>query len=498
MYKLLYFLFFIFVLVYQDAWAQNYSRKQFDYAKMEEKPLPECEKEVFAQLDLAHSQIEQQQSASAVKTTEQLFKKFKNCPQVHDAHAWSLFRNGKWTEAIDIIEQAIEKFSKSPYLIERRGYINLEMAELGLGQKVVDGNSVFSPNKEKTTYTEEEFQTENYKVACQDFEYLCTNYNDRHREVMITGYIYQRLKQFDKSNLYFSKLLDNEDYKDQALMGVIDNAIILKDYTKAEALLLESEKKYPKATIIYEKLAQLYEAKNEPDKQQVYKQKGQFYSMLALNADLTYNLEDFETLTYFAKEKNTPENKMAKLKTIVEKKNMYAVDVCLAILKMHANHGNGFEDKVTNELAQMGKMVVPRTIQLFEEPNISTCTIGNLADILAVTKDTAGWRVMVNYLPKMANLPFTIIPPNVPAMLMKFDKEKGARALIEFARTLIQNEKNNEKSDSPFAELNGVFGQSLFYSPLQKLPQKKVVSIAKELQYSKQEINILLKKVYKK
>lgn len=495
MYKLI--CFSVLLLTFQSVGAQNYQRKQFDYAKIEEKPLPECEKAVLEQLDLAMRQIEQQQSAVAVKTTEQIFNNTKNCAQVYDAYAWSLFRNGKWAEAVDIIEQSIEKFGKNPNLIERRGYISLEMAELGLGQKVVDGNSVFSPNKEEKNYTEAEFQQENYKVACQDFEYLCNTYDNKQREFMITGYIYQRLKQYDKSNLYFSKLLDNEEYKEQALMGVIDNAIELKDYTKAESLLLELEKKYPQASIVYKKLATLYEEKGDKDKQKEYKQKGQFYNIVTADSDLTYSPENFETLIYFAKDNNA-QDKITKLKTITAKKDMYAVEVCLAILKMHANHGNGLESKATDELAQMGKMVLPKTIQLFQEPNISTCTIGNLADIFATLKDDTGWQAMVDYLPKMANLPFTIIPPDVPSMLMKFDKEKGARALIEFAKTLIQNEKINGKSDSPFAELGNAFGQGLFYAPLQKLPQKKVVSIAKELQYSKDELNTLLKKVYKK
>lgn len=487
------FLFLFFAMQFSNA--QSFKRKKFDYSKMQNENISNCDTDVLNELQSALIQIEQLQSEQAVLASEKIFQKTQQCPQIYEVYGWSLFRNGKWLEGLDIIEKGLDKFGSNPDLILRKGFMSLEMAELGVGQRNIDGNGVYLSKDRHLKYDEEQFKEENLASALSDFEYISTNYENRYQEIMITGYLYGKIKNYDKSNEYLQKLLEINEYKEDALMYIIDNYIASKNYTKAEKLLIDLLQKHPKLSVIHKKMYEVYQASGDKHKMEESQNKYKFFQIISNFSDIQYSKENLETLLFFA-ENNPIKEKENKLNDIVKNKaQSFVIDVCLSILKIHANHGNGIEEKATMELINFGNKSIPKAINMMENENVSTCTITNIADILASVKDTSGWQPLINYLPRMANLPFTVIPPNVPAKIMKFDKDKGARILISFIKKLIQTEQNTQKSDNPFDDLKG-FGQNVFYEPLKELKKKEVIQIAKENNYSTEEIDILLKNIY--
>lgn len=485
----------IAILSFHSLSSQTFTRKQFDYSKIEEKNYTDCDTATLMELELALQQIDNLQSKQSAITAQKVFDKNTTCPQVYEVYAWSLFRSGEWEKSIEIVESGIDKFGKNPDLIIKRAYMGIEMAELGVAQKNIDGNSVYVGKDKQLPYDEAQFIELNYKTALSDFEYLAGNYENMNREIMIVGYIYQQLKQYDKSNEYLNKLLEVEDYRMQALLTIADNHIEEKKFDEAQTILIGLEKQNPRSVTTQKKLYALYEIKGEKELMKQAEEKQYFYQVTPSFSDLAFNKENYDAIVYFADE-NSEKEKLNKLKKIIKEKDPnYSIEICLSILKMHTNHGNGLEEKATQELIKFGKAALPKTILLLENENVSTCTISNLADVLATVKDTSGWLPLVHYLPVMANMPFTLIPPNVPEKIMKFDKEKGARVLIEFNRMLIQNEVGDDNSGNPMAGLSG-FGQYLFYMPLKELKKDKVISIAKEFNYTDDELKVLLKKIY--
>ena len=92
-------------------------------------------------------------------------------------------------------------------------------------------------------------------------------------------------------------------------------------------------------------------------------------------------------------------------------------------------------------------------------------------------------------------MPMTLIPPAVPAMIIKFDEEKGAKEVLKVVKTLFHRDK--PKNNSPFADLAGM-GTYVYYAPLKKINRAKVVMMAKELNYSDDEIQMLKEELTEK
>ncbi len=199
---------------------------------------------------------------------------------------------------------------------------------------------------------------------------------------------------------------------------------------------------------------------------------------------------------FFADEKNSAKSKSGRLKEIVKNRSQKdAIEICLSILKMHTNHGNGIEEEATQYLIKFSKAAIEPVIDLFSSGEVSTCTITNLADVLATVKDERGWDPLISYLPVMLNMPMTMIPPDVPQMIIKFRKEEGTKILVEFLKPLIQKEKNGIKSDNPFAGLN--FSENLMFSALRQIKKEKVIDVAHQYEFSDDEIKMLVEKIYK-
>lgn len=481
-------LFLVLLILPLLAFSQKLQRKVFDYEKLKSENFTECNEIITKELETALLSIQENNSANAVILSKKIYDSKNDCFQIFDTYGYSLFRSGEWFEGIEVIEKGIEKFGSVPELIKRRSEMSLEMAELGTGQKNIDGNSVFKANS--IPYDEEQFKEENLKSALADLTYLIKTYN-RNEEIFYAAKIQQLLKDYNKSTETFKILLSDSQYKDIALFNIADNYISLKDFNQAETELNKLVAENPKEGILYDKLAEIYELKKDKAKAKEFSNKSIYYKNTPSFASLEYSKENFDLLKFFGTEENKSDKKLKKLNEIVNQNNQeYTIDVCLMILKLHANHGNGVEEKASEILSKIGKPAIEKVNKLFQS-DVSTCTITNLADIMAQVKDESSWQVMKDYLPYIATMPMTLIPPNVPEKMILFDEDKGITEVLAVVKPLLNQDEN---SDNPLSEIGG-FGKYVYYSPLAKVNKKKLRKIATELHYSDKEFKELEEKI---
>ena len=482
----------IFIAQSSIFFGQQLSRKIFDYESLKIKEVY-CDSATLVILDKAITAMDEYQSELAVEISKSIFDKNQSCQQVYEVYGTSLFRNGKWFEGIDIIEKGIELFGAAPELVKKRSEMSIEMAQLGIKEKVVDGNSIYVSEKNALPYDEKQFKEENYKSALLDLKYLKDNYG-RPNETYLIAKINQILGDYEKSSETFETLLADEEYMAISAYNIADNFMSLEKYDEAEKEFINLSKLYPDEPEIYNKLAELYSLKNDSTKEKEYKNKSIYFSSIPSFSDLEYNQENFELLKFFSDESVSYKNKSEKLKAIHKTKTQsYTIDVCLMILKLHANHGNGLEDDASKMLATIGLPSIEKTHKLFRS-NVSTCTITYLADIMAHTKDSASWNLLVSYLPTIANMPMTLMAPSVPEKLLLFDEQKGLVEILKVVKPLLS--ESQENSSNPMAQL-GSFNQFVYYYPLQKLKQKEVLLAAKNLNYTDLEIQKLKEKIKK-
>ncbi len=482
--KILIILIILPILVF----SQKLKRNTFEYEKLTTENFIECDESIKRELEASFIAIQENNSAEAVKIAKKMYDNNNDCFQVYETYSYSLFRNGKWFEGIEIIENGIQKFGSVPELIKRKSEMSLEMAQLGTGQKNIDGSSVYKANSLK--YDEEQFKEENLKSALVDLHYLMTKYKGS-EETFYVAKIQQLLKQYDESTVLFKTLTDHEDYKYGAVFNIAENYIAQNKLNDAETELNKLLVNNNKEGMIYDKLAEIYALKNDEDKATKFKNMAIYFDNVPYFSDLEYSEDNFELLKFFGTNENKSDQKIKKLNNIVNQNNPnFTIDVCLLILKLHANHGNGVEEKATEILIQIGKPSIEKVNKLFQL-DVSTCTITNLADIMATVKDEDSWELMKQYLPHIANLPMTMIPPNLPEKMIKFDEEKGIKEILFVVKPLLNSKK---ESDSPMGELGG-FGQYVYYSPLKKINLTKLRKIATELNYSDKEFKLLEEKI---
>lgn len=470
------------------TFSQKLQRNVFQYEKLKSDHFTQCDEIVTKELEKAILSIQENNSPNAVAISKKIYENKKDCFLAFDTYGYSLFRSGEWFEGIEIIEKGIEKFGSVPELIKRKSEMSLEMAELGTGQKNIDGNSVFKANS--ISYEEEQFKNENLQSALIDLEYLRSKFN-RNEETFYVAKIQQLLKIYDKSNETFKTLLNDEEYKNIALFNIADNYIALKDYDTAETELNKLLNKNPKEAILYEKLAEIYDLKKDKTKENEFSSKSIFYKNMPSFSSLEYSKENFDLLKFFGTEENKPNKKLKKLNEINSKNNQeYTIDVCLMILKLHANHGNGIEEKAAEILTNIGKPAIEKVNQLFKS-DVSTCTITNLADIMANIKDENSWILMKEYLPYIAIMPMTLIPPSLPEKMIQFNESKGIEEVLAAIKPLLNQEQD---STNPLAEMGG-FGNYVYYEPLKKINKEKLKKIASQLHYSDKEFAQLEEKI---
>jgi hypothetical protein len=175
---------------------------------------------------------------------------------------------------------------------------------------------------------------------------------------------------------------------------------------------------------------------------------------------------------------------LKKLSDIVKQNNKdYTIDVCLTILKLHTNHGNGVEEKATEILAEIGKPSIEKVNKLFQT-DVSTCTISNLAEVMAIVKEESSWELMKKFLPYIANMPMTLIPPSLPEKMILFNEEKGITEILTVVKPFLIQQNSSQS-----------FGQFAFYYPLKKINKEKLKNIATQLSYSNEEFELLENKI---
>jgi len=126
--------------------SQEFKRNSFEYEKINSEKFAHCDDSISLIIEESYVAIEQNKSSFAVTNSENLYNNNKSCYEIFDIYGFSLFRNGKWLEGIEIIEEGISTFGSVPELIKRKYEMSMEMAQLGTGQKNVDGSSVYKAN----------------------------------------------------------------------------------------------------------------------------------------------------------------------------------------------------------------------------------------------------------------------------------------------------------------------------------------------------------------
>ncbi|MFN6943934.1 MAG: tetratricopeptide repeat protein [Cytophagaceae bacterium] len=471
------------------SFSQDFERKAYNYDTLTLSESPGCDDQQFDLLQQVYSKLEEGKSKQAVILAKKFYQGEGSCIYMHEAYGWSLFRSGEWLQGVEVLDKAIDLLGGHPDLVLRRAYMSIEMAELGVSQRNIDGNSVYYGKDRALPYDEEQFKKANYEAALADFTYIARNYDDRNEELQIIAYIHQQNGDHLKAIEVLHELLNVDDYKDNAMVHIADNYIAMGQYNLAEVILLDLEKKLPGQPIIQKSLYKVYMALGEHEKMALCEKKFYYHQWVPSFLEWPFTEKNYELVEFFVADNPVKEKEMMLAAIVKEKDREVARNLCLTILMVHANHGNGIEKKASEALVKMGKEVVPDVIALFKTPDISTCTMGNTAQILAEIKDSRGWQPLVDFLPVMANMPFTMIPPNVPEQLIRFDSKKGASALLVF----IQKSMREDVADSSTPG----FSTYMFYYPLKKIKKKNLEKMARDLDFTGEEIADLMDKVYK-
>ncbi|WP_169630223.1 tetratricopeptide repeat protein [Flavobacterium humi] len=395
-------------------------------------------------------------------------------------------------DGLNIIESGIDMFGSVPELIKGRYQLSLELYQNGIGKKNIDGNSIYLSQNEKLKFDDTQFKEENLKSALADLEYLTHKFPDSNEELFIIAKIHQLKGAFEKSNQAFEKLSALDEFNDEATFNIATNYVQLKKYDEAEKYLMKLLSKYPKEPQILNKLSELYELSGNKIKQDEFNKKAIFNNHVPYFSNIEYNDKNFEVVTFFSSEQNDAKAKLSKLDKIQKSESEdYTIDICLTILKIHTNHGNGVEEKATEILAKIGKPALEKTHKLFNT-DVSTCTITNLSEIMSKVKDESSWQILVEYLPKIAHMPMTMMPPNVPEEIIRFNEEKGAKEVLKVVKKLLN--KENTDSEDPMAQLAG-FSDYIYYSPLKKISKQKLKKYTAELNFTEEEIKKLNEKL---
>ncbi len=476
-------LFFLFLVT--NCFAQEiYTRKKFDYQNLKNS-TSECSDDIKSQLNEAYAALNENRSAKALEISQKIFKN-NDCPESHETYALSLFRSGEVIKGVEILEEAIEKFGKNAQLIKRKSLFLLELYENGTGQRNIDGNAVYKAKG--LDYDEEKFKAENLDVALNDLIYLTENFNEPYEEIYTIGKIYQLKKEFEKSNIQFQKIVEIPELKNEVIFNIAENHLGLKNYQLAEEYLLKLLESYPNEPQLLSKLSELYELSGDKAKGELFNKKRYFHKLVPSFCEMEFSEKNLEIINFFNDEGKDYKLKLKKLKEIEKNESqIFTIETCIAILNIHANHSNGLEDDAANLLIKIGKPSLEKVHKLFNS-RVSTCTVTNLAKIMATLKDESSWEVLTNYLPRIAKMPSTLIPPSVPKYLVQFDEERGIKEILKTIKPML----SEESPDDAMGQLS-FMNRYVYFDPLEKVNFKKVETICKELKYTEKEIKELKK-----
>ncbi len=49
---------------------------------------------------------------------------------------------------------------------------------------------------------------------------------------------------------------------------------------------------------------------------------------------------------------------------------------------------------------------------------------------MATVKDEKSWELLKRYLPEIAHMPMTTLPPSIPEKMIKFNEDKGIKEIL--------------------------------------------------------------------
>lgn len=483
------------MLICQGLFAQDFSRRRFPYEMMADPRPDSCGAAMVGTLNEALELIQKNRSREAVKLTQALYQdNAMRCLALYEVHSWALFRSGEWLDALVVMDSAIALYGPEYTLVYRRGLMNIEMAELGPGVRHIDGNAVYLSKTKQLPYGESQFKAECYQAALEDFSFVAAHYPPAKEETYYCGYILQQLGRFDEANTYYYQLLVYPELADMITSAIADNFISRKEFKKAEQILLDMEKEHPRYAGIQAKLVEVYEGLGHKAKKELASRKYQFYTAVPYLTGIDFSEASEKDVLLFLSEAKVAD-KMKRLNDLGKDTSRYASGMLVAVIYMHANHGNGVEERAVELLGGRGSSVVSMVVNLLSQAQ-STCTIEMAADVLAMIKDTSGWQPMVDLLPSIQHMPITLTPPDIPGALLRFDKQRALPVLLDYIRREMLFAEKNESD--PFGELGSLFTDGLFYGNLEKISRSELEKVATDIGYTTEELSLLMKKVFDK
>lgn len=425
--------------------AADFKLFAVDYSKLKKNQNIVCLDTVDVESRKIITHLQMYKSDLAVSSAGDLLRKNKKCPLVYELYSWVLFRNGKWEEALAEIDTSLRYFGPHDNLVYRKAIMLLEMSRLGPNERVVDGNSVYK------LYYDEKYDEDQYKTACLNeamVQYAYLIEDGASDPDILYGYAQMLFvkKDYAKSIEIVSKLaMTNNELEYKFLL--VDNLVYLGRIKEAEQLLLTMEKTN-KIKEVYQRLFSLYQFIKNEEKEKYWQKRYKFSEWVPSFVNLEYSDENFRKLEVF----NTGEEQGEgddgrtigdKLKLVDELTASYSEEnfnILIAVLYGHANCANGVEVKIYNRLTSYKEKSVPHLEKLLDCRDQSTCTMTGAAYALSEIRNGSSFPHIVRALDVLDILPSTVIPPDIPGALIKFDPEKGLDIILA---KLMNKDLNN-------------------------------------------------------
>jgi tetratricopeptide (TPR) repeat protein len=308
--KQYFLLFFVFFIAFQSIQAQVEIKNS-------------CSPEILRIIEETQAFLDQQKSQLAFQKIIEIDTAKTLCSRAMEWIGWAYFRVGNWEKGMDWINRGIEKFPRDMHLIKRRGYLQLEMAELGENLRMIDGNTIeiesktlkSNPEKQKSIY---------FQLAESDFlSYISMEADPK--IIHLLGYISQQLNKPKKAIYYYESLRSNPIYEDDVTLTLKEIYFSQKDWTNYEKMLHEIEEKYPRNLINLEESIEFYRFLKKEEQVKIYQQKIQFYTLcpdflaVPFSSANSYNwlLIAYKHKTEFEKNWNQLESDTIKTKLLI-------------------------------------------------------------------------------------------------------------------------------------------------------------------------------------
>ena len=344
---------------------------------------------------------------------------------------------GRYKDALDASDEAyaisINKWGVVDFnLILNRAMVLKFLGEHGYDYEEHDDMYSFGPHPEfgeiKTDEDKELFKKKCNEAALNDYNYISSQlYNPN---VTYSVALLNRSVGNYQDSLEAIRIMNQHGIVDANLSGLeIKNYASLGDADVVKSRSEMAMSMFPDDKDLLNDISEAYSIlgmEEEAGKLKL-RAKCQYYIPQFIGLDCESN-DTYDLFNYFAGDTD-PKEKIDKLETIQKTSSQdYTISVALMILRMHANHGNGVEEKAEEILKKIGKPAINKVNNLFTN-NISTCTVSAAARIMASVKDPSSWDLLVDYLPTMATEGMLLIQSEVPSVMMTFDRKK-ARVLI--------------------------------------------------------------------